>query len=591
VRERLAVAAGAIVAIALLWGFTAAEFHYADDWLNFALANERGLSWTLLKEGYAGTFAPGHRFLDWLHASLGDADWNLARALLLAMYAASVAVFWLLVRALVASRAWALAATLLFAFSVTFVRLVEWWASGAHVVPATLFTLVTLWAGVRYLQTRALPWAGLAGAAQALGLCFYSKPLLAGVYLLALLVLFLLPQARSARTIGEGVLRAWPLWVALAVPGLVYLLIITGPAYGPPEGSATLEQWSQYLRATWLRGIAPQLLAQNVPGSTTTLNEVAVVAAQLVVLALVALSLLRSRLAWRAWAFLAVAAIPNVVLVGVGRLHLFGPQIGQDLRYEAEFAFLLPLTLALAFTVPPRPAALYRRLASLPLRPALAVLAAAYLAAYVGTLDRVTDEWPGEGARRYVENMRGDIGRLRAQAPEQRLAVLDATLPFELIAGQGPPHDRLFGAMPEIDPDVAVNRPGRLLVAQPDGHLAPARVLPRDERTPAGSARCLAPDGDGFITWRPRSGPGPEQPLLLRAEADPQPAARILPLLVDRGGGMPGGPDRDASFEERSNQAITELGATSVTELRLQVPAGMDVCIRRLELAGYAPAS
>jgi hypothetical protein len=214
---------------AALWAFAMQEYFYADDWQSFALVHERGLSWSLLREGYFGTFAPGHRLLDWIVAGLGDASFGAALGVLLAFYVGSVVVFAALAQALVADRRWALVATLLFAAAVPNIRTFQWFASGGHVVPSIFFTLVALWAGVRWFAGHRLRWAAVAGLAEAAALCFYSKPLLTLAYLPALRVLVLLPRGQGLRGALRVLLSDWPLWLAIGAPAAAYLIIYASP--------------------------------------------------------------------------------------------------------------------------------------------------------------------------------------------------------------------------------------------------------------------------------------------------------------------------------------------------------------------------
>src|SRR4029077_3552489 len=106
------------------------------------------------------------------------------------------------------------------------------------------------------------------------------------------------------------------------------------------------------LRAAWFDGFAPSVLGVRIPDSALGLGEqIAVYAAQAVVVGAVVLSVLRRRSAWRAWAFLALGFVANI-LVLVPRVSAYGPDVAYVTRYYTEAAYLVPLAVACAFAVP-----------------------------------------------------------------------------------------------------------------------------------------------------------------------------------------------------------------------------------------------
>jgi hypothetical protein len=430
-----------------------------------------------------------------------------------------------------------------------------------------------------------------AALGQALGLTFYSKAILCPLYLVALGIL--VPESLGRRERPLRVLtRDWPLGIALGLPIAAYLGIVATGGYGAPPGHATLTQWSQFARVAWLRGDAPVLIGQNVPAQTTTLNEVAVVVAQVVVALLVALSLARSLRAWRGWAWLAAGAVPNAIMVGAGRLHLFGPSIGQDLRYVAELAFLWPLAIVLAFGVSvtrgasgrlAMVAVTVRRLAATPA--GMTAIAIAFLASYAGTLHRLAAAWPTERSAAFAARIRADAARLRAAG--DRPAVIDGPAPFDVVAGIAPPFNTIATVLPEIDPRIPVNQPGHPLVTVAgDGALEPVELALRAQDR-SRSGRCLRTSGR--IAWAPRASAATVEPLLVRLTMRPRRRQVAVPVFVDRGNGFPAVADRRLVVAPGLRSGIVDAGSTSVAGLLLDLPADAGPCVTGVALLAYRP--
>ena len=589
-RPPVVVVAATLACIAALWAATASTYFFADDWLVFGRARELGFGLELLRTTYFGNFAPGHRLLDYVVVTASDASWALARALLLAFYAGAAAAFFALMRELRVAPALAAAATAMFAASVAFGRLLQWWANGAHVVPSVFFSLLVLWLGVRWMRTRGPALLVAAAAAETAALLFYSKPVLCPVYLLLLRVLVIGDEARLADAI-RGARRDLPLWIAMAVPLAMYALVLRSDAYGAPGGQAPLGQWAEYAARTWLDAIAPMFIAQSVPVEASALNQVARVVAQVSVAALVAVSVLTRSGAWRAWAFFAAAAAGNVALVGLGRLHVFGPTIANDLRYSAEFAFLIPLTLALAFSAPRRAGRRARRYGRRTAQAVTALAVLAYAASYAGTLDRIADGWEGAAADDAVARYERSVARLRAEGRDP--VVLDGPAPYVLVGPSAVPYDRVSTVLAEVDPDREFDAPSPAAAFMAsDGSLvapAPAPAASISGGDPAlgasegaatvGDARCVA--GPGSFSWVPDTDVA--DIAALEVEVDPRPDARRLLAFVDHGAGTDGEPGQGISIVPGAATGLAGIGR-DIVSIRLDVPPGAVACVRRMSL-------
>lgn len=591
----------ALLGAVALWAHTNDEYFYSDDWANLALARQYGVGWELLRESYFGSFAPGHRMLDWTVMRLSDASWTLARALLLTFYAGSVVAFWGVVRELPINQRWALLATGFFATAVPFARSFQWFATGAHSIPSTFFTLVAMWAFLRWVRTRAAWCVVLTAAAQGGALMFYAKALLTPIY--AVLLWFLvLKRGGGIRERALTFVRGAPIWAAVALPTLAYAVYVRSAGrYYVPDEQGTATQWLELLPVGWLYGVAPIAVAQNNPTHHTGWNVLALVLAQIVCIALIAASARWWKESWRGWVFLALAAVPNFVLVGIGRMGVYGPGVVSDLRYETEFTFLLPIAALIAFSHSRGPLPALSRFTAWK-RPLIAAGVAAYLASWAGTLNRLENAWTSETVRVQAANIRADAARLRETG--RRPAAINTQM--NVGAVQFIDAAQIF---PELSPDVPVNTPSDdLVIVAPDGHLLPARHFRAVVLRP-GSPTVRLPAGTGprsgtacfrgetaassiiversFVARRPPEGAAP-WPVVLRLGGERARTGFAGSVYIDRGEGFPPLPDRRLDFSA-SGRALTDLPAEAIRRLRIDIPAGREFCLRALTISQVRP--
>jgi hypothetical protein len=490
----------ALFAGTAVWLFVRESFFVADDWINLAQAREHPFSLDYLRLAYYGHFAPGHRVLDWMLGVHIGADWGAALAIFFAFYAVAVIALHALVRELGAPSWLALLATVWFALSPVWVRVLQWWASGAHVVPAMALTLVALALSFRWFETHSTPLLAGAAAALAGALAFYEKPTFTLGYLV-LVRYFVRPPARGRflATCRSDL----PLTVALGGVTALYLVVIeTGP-YASAGPRVSIGSWLDYLGLSWARGVVPFVVGQASPAYATPIPLWLVIASHAVLIAIVVTSVALRRGAWRAWAFLVIVWLASAGAIGYGRLGGFGSGIALDPRYNAELAFLLPLATVLAFTSPPRVAGQRRMPARA--RSLVAAAAVVVLALFVGSsvtaFDRLADSWQGPRSREWADTLRASASGLRSEGFEP--SVRDDAAPFDVVAGVGEPFDRLSRIVPLLDGALAVGTGGvSPAIVESDGTVRRGRVA----ASWIGELPALARDGaiavDAPSTWQ-----------------------------------------------------------------------------------------
>lgn len=604
-----------------LWLATRDSFFYADDYLNFALAHQLGFSFAYLKLSYFGNFAPGHRVLDYLVAGPVGLSWGFALSLWLGFWVASVIAFYVVARELFGATTLALVTTALFATSPAYVRLLQWWSSAGHVVPGICFTLVALAGALRWERTRTRSALAVALGGYAAGLLFYAKPLLLALYVVGLLYFVRAPSLRASDLVGR-VRRDAMLLVGLAALAVGYVIVLRVGHYDE-GGSVPLRDWQEYLRLAWSRGVTPLVIGQSVPARATAFNEVARILAQVALALLVLVSLALRRSAWRAWLFYGVVWAANVVAVGYARLPVFGPGIGYDLRYNAEFAFLIPLAIGLALD-PREPDGQPRRgwlptaeralgnarhaIARAGGLAALAVLAAVFVASLVTTFHRVDAAWPAPRARDYAARAHSSAQALRRRgiAP----SVIDGSAPRTVVAGERPPYSLLSSVLPLIDPGLPVDDPrgGTLTIVARNGTLHAATLMALTGATalelsarhqvatvkgrpgqPRSGTLCeSAGASPTLVQWNVVGRPAPPGArALFQAELAPLTAPARIWLYLDAGRGYPVLPT--AKFSLRSGDRFVRypVPGPSLVRARLDLQPRSAACLRRVATIAY----
>lgn len=572
---------GGLTAGVLLY-VTSTTFFYADDYVNLGQARDLGMSWDLLRTQYFQHFAPGHRVLDWAVVRTG-ADWTLARGMLLAFYVVGVVAFVGVARELTTTRPLVVVAVVLFITSPVWVRTVQWFASGAHVIPSLALTTAALWCALVWIRRPGWWLLALFALVWAAALAFYVKALLLPVYIVLIRYGVFAGHIRT----WPGLLRRdAPLLIVCAVVGLGALWAVRtfGSAVQKP---VDIGIWLEFGREVWLRGATPLLLNQwGVPEPNSRPDIVAAIA-QAVLVALVVLSVWLRPRAWRAWVFWVAALGLNTLAVGSGRLADFGVGVAYDLRYEAEVALLLPLTLLLAFseqTGPLRPGA-ERAFARPRVRRTAAVVTAlavaALLASAWNSATRVRDGWAGKSAGVYVDNVRDGLDAFAARGTTPR--VLDAQASF----GLGPilikPYERLSQNLRFLDDRARVEQgDGPLAIIGEQGEVLPLQGVRQVARVP------VRPGCRGWVRRQATLPAGaPEQVVMLAARGT---AAGDAPIEVSVDAGQGYLPETTRLVAVDGDRPVTAgIGRGPVTSVYFPPPSMGAPCLAELQILVGTP--
>jgi hypothetical protein len=488
----LALALPAVViagALVLQGSLSAGSYFVTDDWLHIAIARD-AVSGSGLDLHYLGRivfihYAPGHRFAYWLLQELAPLDWSAALAAMLVLFAGSLAVFHRITTRLFGRRPTNLVLLGLFGTSVLLAPSFLWFADGVHKFPSMLLSLIAIDAYLAY-RLAGRRWAlAVVVVAVSLGSLFYAKTLLVPLYLLLIRVLFI--ERRPERAWRAILDERWT-WIAFVPTYLIYGVNYILNYSDVQAPAPSLHLLGKYLWLAWFRGVTPAFAGVHVTLDAPPSEVLWAVGAQILLVAVIALSIHLKRSAWRAWVFWAIAFGANATVVAMGRLGSLGlKQVGSQLRYDTEMTWLLPLALGFAFfpgEVAGRPAdGPRKRLAiSWPGRRArlalLALAACAYLAATIDTgLDSARD-WrrlDSDQPKAYVENIQRDAARLAREgvSPE----TIDDQTPAFLIAPTHKPWNRLERLVPAITSQLrVVPAATRPLQVRQDGEVIPMNL-------------------------------------------------------------------------------------------------------------------
>lgn len=594
--------------------FTSSSHFFLDDYIYFREAQRQGLSVGFLLQPLNVHIAPGHRLADWALATFAPLRFGVAQVLLLACLFASV-----LVLHQVLARIWrpgmaTLALSAWYGTSIVHVGVVQWWSAGWQSLPSGLLSLVCILLWLQFKHTGSRRALALSVMSLAAALVFYVKPVLVPLYLVLLQIL-VVERDQPFRVAVVNGLRAWRIWLLYLAPVAVYAAVYL-TFYWQPSSPPSAALVGEYLSVSWQRVLVPSVLGFQIsPASITAAERVLVIAGQLAVLVAIGVSMVRSRRAWRGWAFLALVFLANTLMAGLPRIADWGAGVAYFYRYYPELTYLVPLAVAAAFAPPltspggttsaHHDASPRMRLAGYGVVVAVFVV---HVAVASSAAQRISLASPGRQAKPYIDNVRSDLARI--QSSGVRPSVVDGVVPDFIVASwsvYGPPYQNRYSEIfPLIDPQLRFDRAdGPLVRVAEDGHLQKVALVPSAggwaprlvqngelqvvggpvEVTSQGIC-ARSPAGSVAFELQPPTAPAnTELYLALEAETD-----QDLMLSFDRGPGFPLFPDRTASFAGLDGGSrLISLGSSTFERLRIDVPLGADVCLGRLEIGQLMP--
>lgn len=581
-------------------GFTLTDFH------SFLDAKTAGLSLDYLTSPVFGHFVPGHRLINWATFSIAPLSLTATSAFIAGVFALTVLALHRLLADLVRPGALALALTGFFAFSTIQVGTSFWWAAAMSRMPTNLFGVVAILLYLRYRSRRHPAFLAASVLSLGVGLAFAEDAMLVLGVIVALRVLVLEPD-RSLRASLADALGEWRVW-------LLYLIPISVSLVGSTSQTTSLYTFQtpalllEYLATGWFRLFSPVVLGQYVDVGPLSGYELAAgVVAQVAVVALIAATVARNRLAWRSWAFFAFGYLLTQGPIGILRTGGFETAlVAQQYRYYS--LTIVIFTIAVATAVRPLAATPARWAGESPIRrwrPAVAVVGVVYVASSLVSSYRAADAWDGRRAKPYVEALSESLRSVDPRAED--FALIDAALPEVVVQPFLFPINRLSWVIPLIDDEVdfATRGPGLRRVLD-DGRIVPVRLSER------AWGRATSLFDDGSLAALP-AGPQTDDGLACLGLAEPvvfsytlaEPLERqdwflrityrssadtVLALGVDPGDGFVPAPESAVLIQEGRGEIFVSLGQRTVRAVVMVMPADVELCLDQVSMVRVDPA-
>jgi hypothetical protein len=363
--NRVLVAAVVLIVAELAWKaqFLSHMYFRQDDFHDLDLAIQSPFSWRYVTFIGAGHLIIGLRVVAWFLVRTSLYNWGLASAITLAFVAAANVAALRLLRMLFGDRPAILVPLLVYAFCPLTVPDLGEWSSALESVPLQLALLMAVHAHICYVRTERRRHLVAAASWVAFGLLFFEKGLIVPVLLLALTGGFLIaPRGNWLGDMKTALVRYWRAWLAYAVLMAVYLLVLAQSLHTSTTHPGT--PGSAMAVATFAQGLLKDSLVPGALGGPWqwlpvsggsysfaappfSLIWIGLIGAIVVVAA----SIWRRPIAWRAWALvIGWVALADMLPVIISRLGDFSPGVlGTETRYVADAVPVLAIGLGLAF--------------------------------------------------------------------------------------------------------------------------------------------------------------------------------------------------------------------------------------------------
>jgi hypothetical protein len=559
--------------LALVWQ----RFYYGnDDLLQFSVARDKGLSWTLLTLNVFQHFGPYNRFGHLLVLHAGDLSPYPGLALVgLNVAALLLASFWLMSELRLSALRRALALVLI-ALSVSVSETAIWFDSVMHTLPAIAVTLAICAAHIRGVRTGRASWHVLSLGLFVLGQATQERPVLAlplVVLIDLLLVWRLLPWRERFRRLWR--LR-WPLLamtvLAAAIAAALRAFVVLDDLPVPDlatTGRAMLSSFSNY--------VLPSMANLPLPAPAPVLIQAAVLVAAVVAAVLVA----RLR-PGNAGPLLFVGA---VFLLYYGFLK-FSPLLSPGSidanakRLTNAVYVTVPWAIALVHLRVPRGRDLVRRLPHRRAAALAVVLLTGYLVvSNVVYLDR---QWADTtAARHYLDTVRADS----AQWSDPGVTVVPLLAPDAMALAWSVPYGRHDHLLRLVDRYFRVGDLGpRTVVIDDTGAVRPVALAPVRGRTEVISGRCSDPRTaaarDTLLSITP---PAAHGPLFVRVtyEASQDMTVQLAGRRGSRGWQLNG---VRTQLDAGRHTQLLPLDAPALDAVDMHPIGGGDVCVQRIDL-------
>lgn len=357
------LAALAMIAVQLLWKaeFLGHLYFRQDDIHDFDLAIEHPLSWSYLTITGAGHLTMGMRLVDWFLVRISLYNYGLASAVSLAFVAAAALAGYQTLRTLLGEQPKILIPLAFYLVTPLTIPDLGWWSAAMESVPLQLATFMAITAHVQYVRGRRTRDLVSAFCWVAFGLIFFEKAIVLPLLLFAITAAFLADRRTLRGAALDTLLRFWRAWLAYALMLIAYAVVLITALHrsaalplAPGSSAGVVVFMGDLVKDTLLPGVLGgpwqwYVLADKTYALAATSAFMAFLSLGVACIVIV-VSLLRRRVAWRAWTILAAWVVAaDMVPVILGRINAIAPIIlGLETRYLADAAPVLAVCMGLA---------------------------------------------------------------------------------------------------------------------------------------------------------------------------------------------------------------------------------------------------
>jgi hypothetical protein len=448
---------------------------FSDDFLNFAIAREMGMSWSYLTRSLFGHLEPGHRFANWAMVEL-NLGWTAAKVItVLGLLICALLLDWVLrsYRSPAVVRNLSLA---LFGFALPLSGALIWWSAAVNCLPSIAAALLTIGCHKRALDRGTAKPMFVAAFLAFIGTLFYEFTPLTIFFIIGVEYLFRLRQRWETRRRPIIVF-----FVSFTFFQLLYWGYFLVKPYRKESGDPpTIGIMLKYLEWAALRGFGGSSVGLN----AASLNRPAALLLEIAIAVLVLAVCFKALSAPKAIRAVALGVVGTVLghllVVGVARSRRDGSTAGLDLRYYSDLVWLVPVSFALVGTQL-NFGSRWRQ--SRNFRFVTATSVAAICVVSLGSSIQFVSKHPAGDAGRFYE-------QLTASIPPTGATTAGGRLPRQLMPEQFFPYnDFRLSILPYVPDSVRVGSDSEpTSVILPSGRIVPAAF----ERLSSVQARCYS---------------------------------------------------------------------------------------------------
>jgi len=454
-----------------------------DDYLFFSSGHTNGLTGAGLTQSVFGSFIPGFNFVNTLLArSLPIARWPVV-FMTMAMYAALIVVFYRLLELLFGARPAIVLLTSVGTCSGLLGVSLVWWTPAINGLPALILDLLALDGLIRHALTGRVRPLVISVVSFGVGALFYDPSIEVLVPLVLVVLLYLCDTWDLASIWQAFRSRTWA-WVGYLVPvvaSLGWRFLHPKKYQEPPVGS--LHQITGFMVGGLTKGLTSSALGVNyltlTPGAWTW---GIIVLGQVLLVGVVAVTIMRRRQAWRAWALFFLSFIAADLVAAIGRAsEAFYFQYNS--LYWCYFLFLFVACFGLAVLPSPLTAGLatvedanvHPKTVGLPTKGAALVATGVLCALGIHYIWTTPDHTLGARNRVFTQHMTSDWTKVSHAHPDA--FVWDTAVPDFVLAPVFSPYNKMASTMGLVIGGLQIDTgsgPGYVVTV--DGSLVPAKV-------------------------------------------------------------------------------------------------------------------